>query len=82
MQVVLKQPDLERFIAEQVEAGYYPSAEAVIEAAVADLRDHTDSALDDETVAAIREGEEQANRGEGMELDAFRVHMNKRMTGA
>ena len=35
--------------------------------------------LDDETIAAIKEAESQADRGEGEELDAFRARMNQRM---
>ena len=81
MQISLKQPELERFVTEQVNAGHYPSPEAVIEAAVADLRDNTSIDLDAETVAVINEAEGQADQGEGMDLDAFRAHMNKRMTG-
>jgi Arc/MetJ-type ribon-helix-helix transcriptional regulator len=80
MQISLKRPDLERFIDEQVKTGRYPSPEAVVEAAIADFRDNPGAELDDDTIAAINEAEEQADRGEGMELDAFRDHMNKRMT--
>jgi Arc/MetJ-type ribon-helix-helix transcriptional regulator len=80
MQISLKRPDLERFIDEQVKTGRYPSPEAVVEAAIADFRDNSGAELDDDTIAAINEAEEQADRGEGMELDAFRDHMNKRMT--
>jgi hypothetical protein len=63
-----------------VKTGRYPSPEAVVEAAIADFRDNSGAELDDDTIAAINEAEEQADRGEGMELDAFRDHMNKRMT--
>lgn len=80
MQISLKRPDLERFIDEQVKTGRYPSPEAVVEAAIADFRDNSGAELDDDTIAAINEAEEQADRREGMELDAFRDHMNKRMT--
>jgi Arc/MetJ-type ribon-helix-helix transcriptional regulator len=80
MQISLKRPDLERFIDEQVKTGRNPSPEAVVEAAIADFRDNSSAELDDDTIAAINEAEEQADRGEGMELDAFRDHMNKRMT--
>ena len=80
MQIVLKRPDLEQFIDEQVKTGRYPSAEAVVEAAIADLRDNSGAELDDDTIAAINEAEAQADRGEGMDLDAFRDRMNKRMT--
>ena len=81
MQIVLRRPDLERFIDEQVKAGRYPSAEAVVEAAIADLRDCSGAELDDGTIDAINEAEDQVDRGEGMELDAFRDHMKKYMAG-
>ena len=80
MQIALNKPDLERFIKDQVQAGHYPSPEAVVEAAIADLRDGAVE-LDDRTIAAINEAEDQADRGEGMELDAFRAHMQKRNAG-
>jgi Arc/MetJ-type ribon-helix-helix transcriptional regulator len=82
MQIVLRRPDLERFVDEQVRAGRYPSAEAVVEAAIAEFRESASAELDDDTIAAINEAEEQADRGEGVDLAAFREHMNKRMTGA
>ena len=80
MQITLKQPELERFVEEQVKAsGGYPSADAVVEAALMSMRESIE--LDDETIAAINEGSEQAERGEGMDLDEFRVFMKKRMAG-
>ena len=77
MQITLKKPELQQFVEDQVKAGNYPSPEAVVEAAIADLRDNAE--LDDETVVAINEAEDQADRGEGMDLDSFRAHMEKRM---
>lgn len=82
MQIVLNKPDLQRFIEEQVRAGHYASPEDVVEAAVAGLRDSTEAELDDDTIAAINEAEEQADRGEGVDLDTFRAHMEKRIAGA
>ena len=85
MQVALNKPDLEEFVTEQVKIGHYPSPEAVIEAAVAELRDASvddaDVVIDDETAAAINLADEQADRGEGLELDAFRARMQKRFAG-
>jgi Arc/MetJ-type ribon-helix-helix transcriptional regulator len=80
MQIVLKRSDLVQFIDELVKTGRYPSPEAVVEAAIADLRDNSGAEFDDETVAAINEAEAQADRGEGIDLDHFREHMNKRMS--
>jgi Arc/MetJ-type ribon-helix-helix transcriptional regulator len=72
-------PDIQRFIEEQVKSGQFPTPESVIEAAVASMREHVTADLDDETILAINEAEEQADRGEGEELDAFRSRMNRRM---
>jgi Arc/MetJ-type ribon-helix-helix transcriptional regulator len=82
MQIALNKPDLEQFIEDEVKAGHYPSPEAVVEAAIADLRDGAAGQLDEQTIAAINEAEDQADRGEGMELDAFRTHMRRRIHGA
>ena len=73
-------PDIQHFIQEQVRSGRFPSPEAVVEAAVGDLRDASASGLDDATVEAINEAEAQADRGEGMELAPFREHISKRFT--
>ncbi len=77
MQIRLTNQELEEFIEDQVKAGNYPSAEVMVEAAINDLRESAE--LDDETVAAINEAEEQGDRGEGMDLDAFRAHMKRRI---
>lgn len=63
--------DVQQLIDEQVKAGHFPSPEAVVEAAIIEMR-RADDQLDDQTIAAINEGLEQADRGEGVELDEFR----------
>lgn len=70
--------DVQQFIDEQVKAGHFPSPEAVVEAAIIEMR-RADEELDDQTIAAINEGLEQADRGEGVELDEFRVQTMKRI---
>jgi Arc/MetJ-type ribon-helix-helix transcriptional regulator len=80
MNVSLK-PDLQKFVDEQVNAGHFPSPEAVVEAALAEMREFQAEPLDRNTIAAINRADEQADRGEGMELDAFRAQMNKRVGG-
>ena len=72
--------DIQQFIDEQVKAGHFPSPEAVVEAAIIEMR-RADEELDDQTVAAINEGLEQADRGEGVELDEFRAQAMKRIAG-
>ena len=74
-------PDVEKFIGDQVREGRFPSPEAVVEAAITALRDDSTLELDDETAAAINEAEEELDRGEGMDLAAFRAHISERFIG-
>lgn len=74
-------PEIQRFIDDLVKAGRFPSPEAVIEAAIADMRSADELPLDDQTVAAINEAEAQADRGEGTDLDTFRNDFFKRVAG-
>jgi Arc/MetJ-type ribon-helix-helix transcriptional regulator len=78
MQISLH-PETEQTIEELVKAGRFPTREAVIEAAVAELKE-ADSQLDDATIDAINEAEDQGDRGEGIDLDAFRAQMEKRIS--
>jgi Arc/MetJ-type ribon-helix-helix transcriptional regulator len=72
-------PEIERRIAEQVRLGRFPTAEAVVEAAVAELTEAGfDESLDAEDVAAIHEAEAQIDRGEGIEASTVRAEMSKR----
>jgi putative addiction module CopG family antidote len=75
---VTLQPATERFIDEQIKAGRFATAEAVIEAAIAGLREGDD--LDDATIAAINEAEAEADRGEGVDLDTFRSQFLNRVS--
>jgi Arc/MetJ-type ribon-helix-helix transcriptional regulator len=75
MQLALR-PEIQRFIDEQVKSGRFPTPEALVEAAIVEMRNADD--LDDETIAAINEAEEQADRGEGTDLDVFRAQIAKR----
>jgi putative addiction module CopG family antidote len=65
MQITLKMPDLERFVEEQVKAGAYPSAEDVVNGALALLRGQaqTSAAEIQELRAAIAVGVDEADRG-------------------
>lgn len=69
MNVSLK-PEVQRFVDEQVRAGRFGSADAVLEAGVARLMlDPEPAELDEETLAAIERAREQFARGEGVPLD-------------
>ncbi len=77
MQVQLKKPELEQFIAEEVKAGRFASPEAAVEAAVEEMM-LSRGELDDETAAAINRAEEQIDRGEGIEFKRFAAEMRKK----
>ncbi len=69
MNISLK-PELERFVAAQVEAGGYGSADEVLEAAVARLMlDPDPPTPDPDTLAALEEAEAQLDRGPGIPLE-------------
>ena len=57
-------PELEKFVEEKVRRGQYASSTAVVEAALARLMLDPQPQLDEQTLAAIEEGEAQADRGE------------------
>jgi Arc/MetJ-type ribon-helix-helix transcriptional regulator len=80
MNLILR-PDIIQFIDEQVKAGRFPSPEAVVEAAIVEWREADEEELDDETIAAINEAEEQGDRGEGIEFDALRAELKSRLHG-
>lgn len=82
MQVTLK-PQTQRFIDEQVKAGRFASADELLEAGVARLMlDPEPHEIDDETLAAIEESEEQFERGEGIPLEQAAAELRKRYTNS
>jgi Arc/MetJ-type ribon-helix-helix transcriptional regulator len=81
MQILLTKPELEKFVAEQVSAGRFPSPEAVIEAGLARLMEDPDDGLDDETLDAIEEGNRQIDNGEGIDFKEFAAAMRKKYCG-
>jgi Arc/MetJ-type ribon-helix-helix transcriptional regulator len=79
MQLRFTNPELEKFLAEQVEAGNFSSPEAAVEAAVEQMmHEHTDIALTDEDVDEIRRSDAEIDRGEFVEFDAFAAEMRKK----
>jgi Arc/MetJ-type ribon-helix-helix transcriptional regulator len=80
MQVQLKRPELEQFIAEQVEAGHFSSAEDAIEAAVEEmmLARREGAVLSDEDAAAINEADAEIDRGEFVDFDTFAAEARKK----
>lgn len=79
MQISLTKPEMEEFVAQQVSAGHFASPEEVIEAGLARLMLGPDSEeFDEETLAAIEEGNAQIERGEGIDFDKFAAEMRKK----
>ena len=74
-------PETADYIAEEIKAGRFASPEELIEAALAEFRSLAESPLDAQTIAAINEGLDQANRGEGIELNDFRRQFFKDRAG-
>ena len=80
MQLRLLKPELAKFVADKVEAGAFPSAEAVVEDALARMIAE-ETFLSDDDVAAINESEDQIDRGELVEFDAFAAEMRRKYCG-
>ncbi len=70
MNISLDKPELENFVNAQIQAGRYPTAKDLVEAAVARLMlDPIDEELTPEDIAAIEESEAQFARGEGLDWE-------------
>lgn len=79
MPVQLKNAELEDFVEAQVKAGRFPSPEAVVEAAVAQMRLELETdELTNEDIKAIEDAEAQISRGDGIELSEFAAAMRKK----
>jgi len=79
MQVQLKKPELEKFIDEQVKAGHFPNPEAAVEAAVQQMMLDQMHELDDETIAAVKQADEQIDGGQGVDFKQFSAELRKKM---
>jgi putative addiction module CopG family antidote len=75
LQITLKTPEFEKFVAEQVSAGSYRSAEDVVTGALALLRGQTEATTSEleELKAAIAVGMDEANRGLSEAWDADEI---------
>jgi Arc/MetJ-type ribon-helix-helix transcriptional regulator len=79
MKLRFTNPDLEKFIAEQVEAGNYSSPESAFEAAVEQMmHEHIDVSLTDADLEEIRQSDAEIDRGEFVEFDSFAAEMRKK----
>jgi len=77
MQLHLTQPELERFVADKVKAGDFPTPEAVVENALARMMDE-EVVLTDGDIAAINRAAEQFERGEGIDFDKFAAEKRRK----
>jgi Arc/MetJ-type ribon-helix-helix transcriptional regulator len=77
MKVDVKRSELERYIEEQVSAGFFPSAEDVVEDALLRVMVEDQTELTDEDVAAIKLSDEQFSRGEGIDADEAKKQIRR-----
>jgi putative addiction module CopG family antidote len=75
-------PEMEKFVDEQVKQGYYSSADEVLEAALARMMlDDLPERLDDATLAAINQGEEEIARGEDRPFKEVAAELRRKCLG-
>jgi len=77
MQVQLTKPELAKFVDDKVRAGEFPSAEAVVEDALARMM-ADEERLSDEDMAEINASDEEIDRGESVDFDSFAAQMRKK----
>jgi Arc/MetJ-type ribon-helix-helix transcriptional regulator len=77
MQLRLQKPDIERFIDEQVKAGRFPNAEAVVESAVFRMMEE-EVVPTSEDFAAFQKSERQIDDGESVEFGEFAARMRRK----
>jgi Arc/MetJ-type ribon-helix-helix transcriptional regulator len=79
MQIHLTNPELQRFVDEQVKTGRFDSVDAAVEAAVEQMMLHREDEIDEETLAAIHRAEAQIDSGQGIDFATFAAAMRKRV---
>jgi putative addiction module CopG family antidote len=77
MTIVLSS-ETEQLIEERLKNGRFPSADAVVRAALETLQQVESDELDDESLAAIEEGLAEANRGEGSPWEQVREQLKSK----
>lgn len=78
MQVQLTKPELAKFVDDKVRAGEFPSAQAVVEDALARMMEEEAETLTDEDLRAIRTADEEMDRGQYVDYKAFAEEMRKK----
>jgi len=82
MTITIDNPELEQFIEELVRSGRFPSATAVVEAALTQMMaDQSPDELDAGDRAAIAESEEQIARGQAMDWKPVSAALRQKYLG-
>ena len=76
MQVQLSKPELAKFVDDKVRAGEFPSQEAVVEDALARMMADEET-LTDQDITEIDASDDEIDRGEFVDFDAFAAEMRK-----
>jgi Arc/MetJ-type ribon-helix-helix transcriptional regulator len=83
MQISINNPDLARFVEEQVKSGRFATPTAVVEAGLERLMlDPMVDELDAEDLAAIEESEQQIARGEDLDWNEVSARLRKKYLSA
>jgi Arc/MetJ-type ribon-helix-helix transcriptional regulator len=75
MTVEFSEPEVERFVDQQVRSGVFPSADALVQEAVRRMMNDSDDALSDEDWEAIERADAQIERGEFVDFQTFAAEM-------
>jgi Arc/MetJ-type ribon-helix-helix transcriptional regulator len=78
MHLQLSKPELQKFVEDQVTAGHFRSPEEVLEEALLRMMEEE---VDEETLAAIEEGDAQLDRGEGRPWEEVREELRAKYLG-
>jgi Arc/MetJ-type ribon-helix-helix transcriptional regulator len=78
MQVVLKNPEAQRIVREQVDAGHFESEQAVVEAAILHMHDMLADTLDPGTKAALADAMASYDRGEWKDWEIAKAELKKK----
>jgi Arc/MetJ-type ribon-helix-helix transcriptional regulator len=79
MQLNLK-PETQKFIEEQITAGRFRTSEELVDEAVSRMMIDDEPDLDEGTLAAIKEADEQFSRGEYLSLDEVKAQMQSKIS--
>ena len=82
MTVKFSNPEVERYVAEQVRSGRFPSADALLEEAVGRMMVEQPDELTEADWAAIAEADAEIERGEYEDFDVVAARLMAKVRGA